>query len=231
MDMKPADHHQPGASSKAEKSGSLNGISKNSSIPSIMVSAAKSHKKMWDAGILLRDSQKEALATLAEYTSIRPLPVESWRQDNGANIESAQSEERESENQTDATYEVAYIYRALAEAETSGTEEDISDVINQQKRLKGILKLCDDILVKLSLVDESLISLQDQHDSVVSKTSAVHSECEKLTAEKSELEGLAKTIQNRLAHYNELENFQRQLTSPNMQVFGLNSSLYVFLLT
>lgn len=188
-----------------------------------MVSAAKSHKKMWDAGILLRDSHKEALATLAEYTSIRPLPVESWRQDNGANIDSAHSKETEPEIQIDACCEVADIYRALAEAETLGTDDDISDISNQQNRLKGILKLCDDILAKLSSVDESLVALQDQHDSVVIKTSAVHAECEKLTVEKSELESLAKTIQNRLAHYNELESFQRQLTSPNMQVRRFNS--------
>ena len=185
-----------------------------------MVIATKSNMKMWDAGVLLRDSQKEVLATLAEYTSVRPLPVEAWRQEAAPNWESVRSKESDLHNRSASV--VAALYRALAEAETAGTDTDgeISDVISQQKRLKGILNLCDNILAKLSLVDESLVSLQDQHDSVVSKTSAVHAECEKLTVEKSELEGLAKTIQNRLAHYNELENFQRQLTSPNMQVHG-----------
>ena len=167
---------------------------------------------------MLRDSQKEALATLAEYISTRPLPVEAWRHDENETIDAARHKQPEPESKADGALDVAFIYKSLAEAESSCTDEEISDVLNQQKRLKGILNVCDNILAELSLVDESLISLQDQHDSVVSKTSAVHSECEKLTAEKSELEGLAKTIQNRLAHYNELENFQRQLTSPNMQV-------------
>ena len=218
--MKPVDNQTVISPSKSEKSSASNGLRKKSTVSSIMVSAAKSHKKMWDAGVLLRDSQKEILATLAEYTSVRPLPVEAWRQEAAPNSESAHNKESDQDNHSESACEVAAIYRALAEAETAGTDDEISDVISQQKRLKGILNLCDNILAKLSLVDESLVSLQDQHDSVVSKTSAVHAECEKLTVEKSELEGLAKTIQNRLAHYNELENFQRQLTSPNMQVHG-----------
>jgi hypothetical protein len=186
-----------------------------------MVSVAKSHKKMWDAGTLLKESQKEALATLAEYISIRPLPVEEWCLEEPAGTEPARDTSQDAEaGAGEYQSEVALIYKVLAEAEASANDDDIDDVLNQQKRLKGILNLCDNILSKLTLVDESLISLQEQHDSVVSKTSAVHTECEKLTAEKTELEGLAKIIQSRLAHYNELENFQRQLMSPNMQVIS-----------
>jgi hypothetical protein len=222
--MKPVE--TAGSNAKTEKQGSSNGLIKSCSIPAIMVSVAKSHKKMWDAGTLLQDSQKEALATLAEYVSIRPLPVEEWRHEEPA-VESVCDKPQEAEagpceNESD----VSLIYKVLAEAEASANDDDIDDVLSQQKRLKGILNLCDTILSKLSLVDESLISLQEQHDSVVSKTSAVHTECEKLTAEKTELEGLAKVIQSRLAHYNELENFQRQLMSLNMQV--ISDTLFTF---
>jgi hypothetical protein len=216
--MKPV---EAASDAKTEKPGSSNGFIKNSSIPAIMVSVAKSHKKMWDAGTLLQDSQKEALATLAEYISIRPLPVEEWRHDETAGIEPANDTPQEAvAGPGESESDVSLIYKVLAEAEASANDDDIDDVLSQQKRLKGILNLCDNILSKLSLVDESLIFLQDQHDSVVSKTSAVHTECEKLTAEKTELEGLEKVIQSRLAHYNELENFQRQLMSLNMQVIS-----------
>ncbi len=61
--MKPVE--AAGSNSKAEKSGSSNGLMKTCLIPAIMVSVAKSHKKMCDSGMLLEDSQKEALATLA----------------------------------------------------------------------------------------------------------------------------------------------------------------------
>ena len=217
--MKPVE--TAGSNAKTEKQGSSNGFMKNCSIPAIMVSVAKSHKKMWDAGTLLKDSQKEALATLAEYVSVRPLPVEEWRHEEPAGVESACDKPQEAgEGPGENEGDISLIYKFLAEAEASANDDDIDDVLSQQNRLKGILNLCDTILSKLSLVDESLISLQEQHDAVVSKTSAVHTECEKLTAEKTELEGLAKVIQSRLAHYNELENFQRQLMSLNMQVIS-----------
>jgi hypothetical protein len=216
--MKPVE--AAGTNVKPDQPGSSNGLVKNRSIPAIMVSVAKSHKKMWDAGTLLQDSQKEALATLAEYISIRPLPIEEWRHEEPARVESFDVQQELGAGIGQNESDIALIYKVLAEAEASANDDAIDDVLSQQNRLKGILSLCDNILSKLTMVDESLISLQEQHDSVVSKTSAVHTECEKLTAEKTELEGLEKVIQSRLAHYNELENFQRQLMSLNMQVLS-----------
>jgi hypothetical protein len=169
-------------------------------------------QKMWDAGELLNDSQKEALASLGQLASERRLPVEEWHIEDTGQADSDVAEAK--------AISVAELFQKLAQAETMEVESDLLDVTEHYRRLKDMLALADAFLDKLDSVDGALKGLQEQHDTVVHKTSALHSECEQLLQEKTEMEALANGIQSKLVHYDELENLQRSLSAPSFQVYG-----------
>jgi hypothetical protein len=171
--------------------------------------SSKAHmQKMWDAGELLDETQKEALASLGQLASERRLPVEEWNMEDDGKAEVA-----ETKNIT-----VAELFQKLAEAEAMEVENDLLDVTEHHRRMKDMLALADAFLEKLDSIDGSLGGLQEQHDAVVHKTSALHSECEQLLQEKTDMEALASGIQTKLVHYEELENLQRSLSAPSFQV-------------
>ncbi|KAI7808344.1 conserved oligomeric Golgi complex subunit 3 [Triplophysa rosa] len=77
---------------------------------------------------------------------------------------------------------------------------------------------CDAILTDVNVALEHLDSLQKQYLFVSTKTGTLHEACEQLLKEQSELVDLARSIQEKLSYFNELENINTKLNSPTLSV-------------
>ncbi|XP_056610579.1 conserved oligomeric Golgi complex subunit 3 isoform X1 [Triplophysa dalaica] len=77
---------------------------------------------------------------------------------------------------------------------------------------------CDAILTDVNVALEHLDSLQKQYLFVSTKTGTLHEACEQLLKEQSELVDLARSIQEKLSYFNELENINTKLNSSTLSV-------------
>ncbi|XP_073710841.1 conserved oligomeric Golgi complex subunit 3 isoform X2 [Misgurnus anguillicaudatus] len=84
--------------------------------------------------------------------------------------------------------------------------------------LNSYQQQCDAILTDVNVALEHLDSLQKQYLFVSTKTGTLHEACEQLLKEQSELVELAKSIQEKLSYFNELENINTKLNSTTLSV-------------
>lgn len=87
---------------------------------------------------------------------------------------------------------------------------------------------CDAILTDVNVALEHLDSLQKQYLFVSTKTGTLHEACEQLLKEQSELVDLARSIQEKLSYFNELENINTKL---NSQTLSVNSEGFIPMLS
>mmetsp|Transcript_51807 Transcript_51807/g.161215 ORF Transcript_51807/g.161215 Transcript_51807/m.161215 type:complete len:256 (+) Transcript_51807:43-810(+) len=178
----------------------------------IKYTASKSSRKAWDASAMLSSDQQELIADLGNICSKRPWANKKW--ENEVVSEKTTTDDWHSGG-------ISQLFLRLADATRDDHKDDSEELVEvheHHKRMRAVLSLCDQILGKLDSVEGALQGLQSEHDFVVEKTSTLHVECEKLLADKVELEKLAGAIETKLQIYDELENVQRQLSQPKVDV-------------
>ncbi|XP_069558770.1 conserved oligomeric Golgi complex subunit 3 isoform X2 [Brachyistius frenatus] len=106
----------------------------------------------------------------------------------------------------------------FAKLQANMDQDDSAKYRNTRDDLNCYQEQCDAILKDVCAALEHLDSLQKQYLFVSNKTGALHEACEQLLKEQSELVDLAESIQQKLSYFNELENINTKLNSPNLSV-------------